>query len=93
MKKTLNTEAMAARIAALEALGFEICHQDSSVRVKVVDPTYGLYCIDVDFSAIAIEHFAAHAMKEIFREGRRIGRNQIRDRFHELMVVERSRGE
>ena len=74
MKKILNYEVVATRMLALEALGFEILHQDSSVRVKVGDSTDG-FDIKVDFSAVDIEHFQSHAMKEIFRAGRRVGRN------------------
>lgn len=78
-----RSERMNARCEKLEQLGFRIHHEDSFIEVRV-----GFEKVMVDFSAIAEEHFMEHALKEVFKEGQRQGRNELRTAFSKLMTLE-----
>ncbi|WP_300098376.1 hypothetical protein [Flavobacterium sp.] len=76
-----NNTKLIRRCELLEKLGFIICHEDSHVMHDMVPG-----CI-FDFSAIADEYFVSVAIKSVFEYGIKIGENNIRREFQNLITI------
>lgn len=86
MRKTAPTPesiaAMERRIAMLEAIGFE-CHHELS-HMKHPTTEYLHY----DFSAIAEDKLIEYAIQQLVKNGKLMGRNELRRQYKDLLTPE-----
>lgn len=85
MNKKRDLELIHSRCSLLKSLGFEICHEDSRVRVEVDEH---IRDIEIDFSKIDSKNFLKFALQEAYKAGKVTGRNEIRKNVKNLLESE-----
>lgn len=67
----------------LQSYGFTINHEDSSVTVSVDHFNE----IEIDFSAVAEEHFLSYAMKKVYEHGLSVGKKETQDKIKVVLGI------
>ena len=83
MNKKQWQERINRRCEILRKLGFDVHNEDKFVMVPA-----GCDVVGVDFSDIDEIMFTQYAFKKVLEYGERKGRNEIRQKINELLVVE-----
>lgn len=79
MQTRISPEALTARCAALEALGFECIHRDSNMVHPAIPG------VRFDFSATDASKFVYVALQRALSVGKVQGANSVRKQFSDLM--------